>query len=79
MMMGTGERKRWGEENRRKHKPCLKNHVNENIFILFMLEYQIKFWALDFFSFTFCFFFAAFKDEIIINLILSKHSSSKNN
>lgn len=37
---GKGEKK--NDEN---SAASLKNHVNENIFILFMLEYQIKFSA----------------------------------
>lgn len=44
---GKGEKK--NDEN---SAASLKNHVNENIFILFMLEYQIKFSAAFFFAFS---------------------------
>ena len=59
MMMGTRRegRKMGNDENT---KPCLKNHVNENIFVLFMLEYQIKFSAFDFFFSASFFIFASF-------------------
>jgi hypothetical protein len=54
---GNEERGEGKTTKRRKQKPCLKNHVNENIFILFMLEYQIKFSAFEFFPAS---FFASF-------------------
>lgn len=50
------------KEKNEENTASLRIHVNENIFILFMLEYQIKFSA-GFSSFL----FGALRDEIIIN------------